>query len=160
MIRQVKLSDAPEIMDIYNYYIEETAWTQEYDPIDLQTQEERIKNTSSSYLYLVHEEDGKILGYAYASQFRWKVGYRFTAESTIYIHPDHLKKNIGTPLYTEVLGMCQQQGFHRIIGGLTLPNDPSARFHEKLGFKKVGEFTDCAYKFSAWHDIGFWELAL
>ena len=160
MIRPVKISDAPDIMEIYNHYVEESAWTQEYDPIDLEEQENRIRKIIATYPYLVHEEDGKVIGYAYATQFRWKIGYRFTVETTIYIHKDHLNKKIGRRLYADVLALCQEQGFHRAIAGLTLPNDRSAYFHEKLGFTKVGVFSECAQKFGVWHDIGFWELEL
>ncbi len=160
MIRPVKISDAQAIIEIYNHYVTDSAWTQEYEPIDLATQEERIKKYSANYPYVVHEEEGQVIGYAFAGEFRWKPGYRFTVETTIYLHKDHLEKKIGRALYTELLKRCKEQGFHRAIGGLTLPNDRSAVFHEKLGFIKVGVFSECAQKFGNWHDIGFWELHL
>jgi L-amino acid N-acyltransferase YncA len=160
VIRPVNISDAQAIMEIYNHYVTDSAWTQEYEPIDLETQEERIKKIIALYPYLVYEDDGLVIGYAYAGEFRWKPGYRWTVETTIYLHNDHLEKKIGRELYSELLEACRQQGFHRAIGGLTLPNERSAYFHEMLGFKKVGHFTECAKKFGVWHDIGFWELEL
>ena len=162
MIRSVTLNDADALTRIYNHYIRTSGVTFEDEPITTDDMSQRIKNIhfSNGFPYLVFEENNDVLGYAYATTFRERVAYRFTLESTVYLDPKHFGKGIGKLLYTQLIQLLNEQGFHSVIGVITLPNDASVRLHEHFGFRKVGHFTEVGKKFGRWMDVGFWELLL
>lgn len=162
MIRKVHISDADQIVKIYNHYIETSTSTFEESIIDANEMQSRIFEISEkkNFPYLVFEDRGQILGYAYAATFRNRIAYRFTVESSVYIHPDHFKKGIGNDLYLELIQEIKNCEFHSIIGVITLPNEASIRLHENFGFRKVGHLTEAGFKFNSWHDVGFWELII
>ena len=158
MIRDFHIDDIEKIVEIYNYYIQNTIITFDRVPFTVDDFEQKIKPIYKKYPFIVFEENNEILGYAYGSSWRPKPSYKHTAESTIYLKANALKKGVGTKLYTELLKQLKQQKFHTIIGGLTLPNDASIKLHEKLGFKKVAHFNEVGRKFEQWLDVGFWQL--
>lgn len=161
MIRPATEADAQAIVNIYNPYITDTVITFEETPLSAEEFALRIRKTlEGGYPYLVDEEDGRVVGYAYASQFRTRIAYRFTAEATVYLDPQYAAKGIGTALYRALLDDLKKRGFHRVIGGITLPNPASVALHEKLRFSKVAHFSECGFKFDQWLDVGFWELKL
>lgn len=161
MIREIRQDDAHQVVSIYNFYIENSSSTFEETCIDSLEMSRRIKSIAidKNHPFLVYEEDDQILGYAYASTFRERISYRFTVESSVYLHPEHYKKGIGLKLYTALMRSIKAKGFHSIIGVITLPNENSIRLHEHLGFKKVGHLHQAGWKFNQWHDVGFWELS-
>ncbi|MCH2232959.1 MAG: GNAT family N-acetyltransferase [Crocinitomicaceae bacterium] len=158
MIRKVKESDAPAICEMYNHYIRETVIT--FEEVELTSAEmlERIRKVKDKFFWLVYEEDGKILGYAYANTWRERVAYRYSIETSVYVAPKAKGKGIGKMLYKDLLNLLKEGGFKQIIGGITLPNKPSEKFHEYFGFKKVAHFSKVGLKFDQWHDVGFWQL--
>ncbi|MCG8575080.1 MAG: N-acetyltransferase family protein [Flavobacteriales bacterium] len=160
MIRPVKSSDVRDLVEIYNYYILETTSTLENEPLTVSDFAERIKGICCNFPFIVLEEDGNILGYAYANSFRKRYGYRFTVETSVYVHKDHFRKKIGHQLYAQLIEQIKEKGFHRAVGVLTLPNPESVAFHEKFGFTLAGEFHHAGRKFDQWHNVGFWELKL
>jgi L-amino acid N-acyltransferase YncA len=161
MIRAATEADAQALVDIYNYYITDTVITFEDIPLNADEFAGRIhKVLEGGYPYLVAEEDGVIVGYAYSSQFRTRVAYRFSTETTVYLKHDLTGKGHGTALYTALLKELRARGFHLAIGGVTLPNPASQRLHEKMGFTKIGHFHEVGFKFDQWLDVGFWELKL
>jgi phosphinothricin acetyltransferase len=160
MIRNVTLNDAKQITDIYNYYVLNSIVTFDEIPFTENDFKQRIESISSTYPFIVFEENSNILGYAYANMFRQKPAYKHTVETTIYLHHEAKGNQIGTKLYTELLKQLKQQNYHAIIGGLTLPNEHSVKLHEKLGFKQVAHFKEVGFKFNTWLDVGFWELIL
>lgn len=158
MIRDFHIDDLKEIVDIYNYYIENTAITFDRTPFTIDDFKQKIASIYKKYPFIIFKENNEILGFAYGSSWRAKPSYKHTAESTIYLKKGVLGKGIGTKLYTELLQQLKKQKFHTIIGGLTLPNDASIMLHEKLGFKKVAQFNEVGRKFDQWHDVAFWQL--
>lgn len=161
MIRQVAASDIEQITEIYNGYIANSLITFEEEMIDSSEMERRIQRMADKeFPFIVWEEAGTVIGYAYAGTFRERNAYRFTVESSIYLHPDHFGKGIGKKLYNSLILHCKENGYHSMIGVITLPNDTSVRLHETLGFKKVGHLTESGFKFGEWADVGFWELLL
>lgn len=160
MIRPVLPTDAPALADIYTPYIRDTIITFEEEPVSVAEMGARIAKVTATYPWLVWEEDGAVLGYAYASTWRARHAYRFAVETTIYLAQGHHGKGRGAALYRALLAELKQRGFHSALGCLGLPNEPSVRLHEKLGFRKVGHMTEAGWKFGAWVDVGFWELLL
>lgn len=160
MIRPVLPTDAPALADIYNPYVRDTIITFEEDPVSEAEMGARIAKVTAAFPWLVWEEDGAVIGYAYASTWRTRHAYRFAVETTIYLADGHHGKGCGAALYEALLVELKQRGFHSALGCLGLPNAPSVRLHEKLGFRKVGHMTEAGWKFGAWVDVGFWERML
>ncbi len=157
-IRDVKLEDAGQIVEIYNYYIQNTHTTFETEPLTAEVMRKRIKKTVEDYPYLVAQDDEGIFGYAYASKFKLRQAYDFSAEVSIYVKNDAKKRGIGTMLYEELFEELEDTDVHAIVAGISLPNDGSVKFHEKLGFEKVAHFKEVGYKLGRWIDVGYWEI--
>ena len=160
MIRDVKLTDAEVICNIYNHYVENTIVTFDIDPLTISDFEEKIKSITAEFPFIVYEENGQIIGYAYGSKWRPKYAYRFSVESTIYLDKDHTGKGIGKVLYQELIERLKMQKVHNIFGVISLPNDGSVALHEKFGFKKSAHFAEVGWKFDKWIDVGHWQLVL
>ena len=160
MIRSISPSDAPAICAIYNYYILNTPITFEEEAVSEDEMTQRIRETLSAFPWLVYEEQGEVLGYAYANKWKGRCAYRFSAESTIYLRHDQVGRGAGSKLYAQLLSELRKNRLHSIIGGIALPNEASQRLHEKLGFKKVAHFEQVGWKFEKWIDVGYWELIL
>ncbi len=160
MIRNVEIKDAKAIADIYNYYVKNTIITFEEDEVSEDEMKKRIKSHSLDLPWIVYEEEGQVCGYAYASKWSLRSAYRYCVESTIYL--DHKKKGkgIGVRLYKELLDILAKRGICVVIGVVALPNEASAKLHEKLGFEKVGKFKKIGYKFEKWIDVGYWQLQI
>ncbi len=157
-IREVKLEDAEQIAEIYNYYIQNTHHTFETEPLKADVMRKRIGKVIEDYPYLVAEENGEIYGYAYATQFKLRQAYAFASEVSIYVKNDAKKKGIGTKLYEKLFDELEDTDIHVIVAGIALPNDGSVRFHEKLGFEKVAHFREVGYKLGRWIDVGYWQI--
>jgi phosphinothricin acetyltransferase len=159
-IRPANPADAEAIAAIYNPYVAETIISFEEEPVPAAGMADRIRKVTAGYPWIVWEEDGQVLGYAYASSWRSREAYRFTAETSVYVDARHHHRGIGEQLYRELLAAMRERGFHSALACLGLPNDPSVAFHEKLGFTKVGHMRESGWKFERWVDVGFWELML
>jgi phosphinothricin acetyltransferase len=157
-IRNVNPEDAAQIAEIYNYYIKNTHQTFETEALSAEEMQARIAEISEDYPYLVAEEDGEIYGYAFATQFKMRQAYEFSAEVSIYVKADAKQKGIGSKIYEKLFEELKETDIHALIAGISLPNDGSVRFHEKLGFTKVAHFREVGYKLGRWVDVGYWEL--
>ncbi|MFT5469419.1 MAG: L-amino acid N-acyltransferase YncA [Verrucomicrobiales bacterium] len=153
--------DTAAIAEIYNYYIRETVITFEVEPISDVEMRNRLEAVASDYPKFVSEaEDGAITGYAYAHAWQARHAYRKTVELSIYLDHEAIGQGIGPALYAKVISEVRERGFHVAIGGLAVPNAPSARLHEKLGFKKVAHYKEVGRKFERWIDVEYWQLML
>jgi len=161
MIRPVKRQDAQEIVDIYNHYVENTVITFEEECIDSNEMVKRIEKVIDANLpWLVIEESGILLGYAYATPWKARSAYRFSVEATVYLDPKEQGKGLGTQLYKTLFSELKQKSIHSVLGGITLPNPASIALHEKLGMTKVAHFHQIGRKFDQWLDTGYWQLTL
>ncbi|HGD0586146.1 TPA: N-acetyltransferase family protein [Streptococcus agalactiae] len=153
IIRPVLPSDAKELLAIYAPYVADTTITFEYDIPSISEFTNRIKNISKSFPYLVAEENGKILGYAYASTYYARTAYDWTCELSIYLDKDARSKKIGSQLYDTLEKELVNQGYVNLLACISLPNDISIAFHKKRGFNQVAHFPKIGFKFEQWHDI-------
>ena len=159
MIRGVTESDSATIAAIYNHYIKNTIFTFEEEEVTSDEISGRIENVLSGSLpWLVAEEKGNVIGYAYATKWRIRSAYRFSVESTVYLEPNSIGKGIGSMLYSELLSVLKKTGIHAVMGGIALPNPSSIALHEKFGFKKVAQFIEVGIKFEKWIDVGYWQF--
>jgi len=160
MIRNANISDAAQIVEIYNYYIKDTIITFEEEVIDAFEMEQRMKIVLEKFPWLVLEENGEIIGFAYASTWKHRVSYRFTVETTVYLNPNVVQKGSGTKLYKALFEALKEYDFHMAIGVISLPNLGSVKLHENFGFEKVGHYSEVGKKFGKWIDVGFWQKKL
>lgn len=159
-IRSACAADAAALAAIYAPYVTETAISFEEAPPSTQGMAERIAATQTRYPYLVAEDETGILGYAYASAYRPRHAYRFTAEVSAYCAPRTQGCGVGCALYEPLLERLTAGGFRTAVAIITLPNDRSVRFHERMGFNHVGTIAKVGHKFEKWHDTGLWQRDL
>ena len=159
-IREVKLSDAQAIADIYNYYIANTTVTYETELVTADEMARRIEEISAKYPYFVYEEAGKVIAYCYAHPWRTRAAYLYTLETTIYL--DHSVKHhgIGSLMVNHLIALCKEKGYHALIARATDENVESKVFHEHLGFKQVSHYEEVGWKFDRWLGINCFELIL
>ncbi len=152
MIRPAVPADAASVAAIYQPYVIETAISFEEEPPDA---EEIRRRMEAAHLWLVDELDGEVRGYAYATPWRSRHAYRFTAETTVYVGREHHGVGVGRGLYEALLEQLRTLGFVTAVAAITLPNDQSVDFHRTLGFTDVGRFPKVGFKFETWYDT-FW----
>lgn len=164
MIRLATIEDAKELLEIYDYYVTHTAITFEYETPSIEEFEKRIQKTLVRYPYLVAEEEGKILGYAYAAPFKERAAYDWSVETTIYIHKDWKRCGIGKKLYHTLEEILKKQHVINLDACITDPSvedeyvtKNSAEYHEHLGYHMVGKFYKSGYKFGTWYDMVWME---
>jgi phosphinothricin acetyltransferase len=160
MIRPASEADARAVCSIYNHYVLNTCVTFEEAAVSETEMSARIRDTTASLPWLILEVGGEVLGYAYASRWKSRCAYRYSVESTVYLRPDVVGRGFGRQLYDQLIPPLRADGTHAILAGIALPNPPSERLHERLGFKKVAHFEQVGWKFNRWIDVGYWELIL
>lgn len=153
IIRSAQLADAKAIQAIYQPYVTETAITFEVDVPTVQEFEERITQTLAHFPYLVAEEEGIVVGYAYASTYYARAAYDWTVELSIYISKEARGQGIGSALYDALEEELKARGYLRFLACIALPNVASIAMHEKRGYVQVAHFPKVGYKFEQWHDI-------
>ncbi|MBP0596609.1 N-acetyltransferase [Herbaspirillum sp. LeCh32-8] len=159
-IRPATAADAAAICAIYNHYVEHTAISFETEPLSEQAMAARILDVQSQYPWLVYEDEGMLLGYAYASKWKPRAAYAQSVESSVYLHRDAAGRGIGKQLYARLFAQLKPLGVHLVIGGIAQPNEASVALHERMGFVKVGQFNEVGRKFGRWVDVGYWQLNL
>jgi L-amino acid N-acyltransferase YncA len=157
-IRAATTADALAVAAIYNWYIANTVITFEVDPVSDDEMARRIEGVLAAHEWLVLEGEDGLLGYAYAGRFRERAAYGKATESTIYLHHGQQGKGLGGRLYAELIRRTFARGYRHLIGAIALPNDPSVRLHERLGFVKAGHLFRIGRKFDRWIDVGNWQL--
>ena len=121
----------------------------------------RIEEKIKKYPWIVYEENGKVLGYAYVGKWKERSAYRHTVEDTIYVKESERGKGIGQKLFEGLMEEVEKdKEVHVIMGVIALPNEKSVQIHEKNGFKKAAHFTEVGYKNNQWIDVGYWEKVL
>lgn len=160
LIRSATKEDAGRLLEIYAYYVENTAISFEYHAPSLSEFENRILRTLQSYPYLVLEEDGVIQGYAYAGRLGERAAYLYSCEVSIYLAPDSRKQGYGRKLYEALETLLKDKGIRNMYARVVDPPKEdeyltrnSEQFHQHLGFSRVGTLHKCGYKFGRWYNI-------
>ncbi len=153
MIRQVTLSDARAITDIYNHYVEETTVSFETEPLSVDEMERRIRDISSRYPYFVYEENGEVAGYCYVHAWKERAAYDGAMETTIYLKPGCRHRGIGNELMKSLIEECRNRKYRILIACVTAENTGSLAFHKKLGFEQASHFKNAGVKFGRLLDV-------
>lgn len=160
-IRRATAEDAAAIASIYAPYVSASEISFEMEPPDEAEIARRMAEGGDLYPWLVAcDSGGPPLGYAYGCAFRTRPAYRFAVETTVYVAADAHRRGIGSLLYRALLPILEAQGFTQAIAAITLPNEPSARLHEALGFARAGTYEDVGFKLGQWRSVGLWQRAL
>lgn len=159
-IRPVTSADAAAICEIYNHYVLNTTISFELEAVSVADMEQRIAEISAQFPWLVYEQEGRILGYAYASKWKPRLAYRHAVEASVYLATDSGGQGIGSQLYQALWPLLKERAVHAVIGGIAIPNAGSIALHEKMGFVKIGHFNQVGRKFDQWIDVGYWQLIL
>ena len=163
-IRLAKPEDSNELLNIYAYYVTDTAISFETEVPSVEEFKLRIEEVLKSYPYIVACKDDEILGYAYLHSFVGRKAYELSAETTIYLNPDKKKMGIGKKLYSVLEDIAKAQNITNLyscIGYVDREdeylNNNSAQFHEHIGFRMVGKFENCGHKFGRWYHMVWME---
>lgn len=160
-IRRATTDDAQKLIDIYAPYITDTTITFEDVIPTVKNFQQRIRDISENFPYLVAvDDDGNILGYAYAHLYGPRAAYAWTTEASIYIDHNYKGHGLGTELYHKLEEALARQGVVNLLACITEENESSVRFHEKLGYEKVGTFKKVGYKFGRWLDVTWMQKTL
>jgi len=160
LIREVNINDAKAIVKIYNHYIKSSIATFEEEVISEEEIKNRITKVSKDYPRIVYEENGIVSGYAYATRWKDRNAYRFTAEIAVYVENGNEGKGIGTELLKNLIELSNKKGLNKLMAGIAIPNEASIALHERFGFEKCAHFKQSGYKFGKWIDVGYWEKIL
>lgn len=167
MIRTATESDAERLLQIYSYYVKNTAISFEYTIPSVEQFKERIKNTLLKYPYFVCVRDGVICGYAYAGAFKMRSAYDRAVETTVYADKNSCKHGIGKELYSALEKALALQNIINLNACIGYPatedeylTKNSVEFHKHMGFRFVGEFYKCGYKFNKWYNMVWMEKCI
>jgi phosphinothricin acetyltransferase len=152
-IRAFSPKDTEAILAIYAPYIVESAVTFDTAVPDLLSFEHKLSNISSSYPFLVAEENDTLLGYAYANKYREREAYQWSVETSVYISEHAQKKGLASRLYHKLFDELVLLHYVKAYAIITLPNPASENFHTKMGFRKIAVFEDAGFKMGEWHDV-------
>ena len=159
MLRFATPQDAPGLLEIYAPYVTGTIVSFEYDVPTLEEFARRIQDTTVRFPYLVWEE-GTVLGYAYAHRVWARAAYQWTAELSVYLHPQCRGQGLGRRLYLALMELLRLQGVRRVYGVVTQGNQASMDFHQALGFHRTAVFSRAGYKNGQWLDVHWFEREL
>lgn len=159
-IRTATENDAEQMLGIYAYYVQNTAITFEYEVPALEEFKKRISDTLKIYPYLCILQNGTIMGYAYAGKFKDRAAYDWSVEMTVYIDFRARKCGLGRKIYEALENALREMGIFNLYACIAYPSSDdeyltknSAEFHEHLGYKKIGEFHNCGFKFNRWYNM-------
>ena len=159
-IRVAGPTDGEACGAIYAPIVRDTVISMEAAAPDADAMAARIAETLRTHPWLVAEQAGTVLGYAYASPHRSRAGYRWAADVSAYVAEPARGQGLGRALYEALFALLKRQGFHTAWAGIALPNAASVGLHEALGFTPVAVYPRVGFKLGRWVDVGWWGLAL
>ena len=160
LIRSATAADADGCADVYAPYVTDTAITFEIEPPDRAEMSRRIAEATATHAWLVLEDEGRIVGYAYGRPFHQRAAYRWACETSIYLEMGRRRTGGGRALYEALLRRLAERGYRRALGGMTLPNAASAGLHTALGFTLAGVYHQVGWKHGTWHDVAWLEKTI
>lgn len=161
-IRHAEDEDLEPLTQIYNHYVRHSIATFDTTSFTPEARRNWLLHhaVGTPHQLWVAEQNSAILGYVSSSQFRPKAAYDRSVETSVYLHPDHLRKGLGQTLYKHLFERLTPFDLHRAFAGIAHPNPASVALHKAIGFTKVGSFSDAGYKFGGYHTVHWYEKDL
>jgi L-amino acid N-acyltransferase YncA len=159
-VRAASERDAGACAAIYAPYVTDTPVTFETEPPSPAEMAKRIAAASRAHAWLVLEDDGRVVGYAYGGPFHSRPAYRWACEVSVYLELGRRRTGGGRALYEELFARLAARGFRVAVAGMTLPNQASVALHGAMGFQPVGTYRRIGFKLGAWHDVAWTQRIL
>jgi phosphinothricin acetyltransferase len=159
-IRDATPEDGAACAAVYAPYVTGTAITFEYEPPTPEEMAERIAKAQKAHAWVVLEDDGHVVGYAYGGQYKERAAYRWACEVSVYLEPGRRRGGEGRALYEALFERLTARGFRTAVAGMTLPNPASEGLHRALGFEPIGVHRDIGWKHGRWHDVAWTQKML
>jgi L-amino acid N-acyltransferase YncA len=159
-VRDATAADAEACAAIYAPYVTDTPITFETDVPTTREMARRIAAAREKHAWLVLEDDGRVVGYAYGGLYKERPAYRWACEVSVYVERTRRRTGAGRALYEALFERLAGRGYRMAVAGMTLPNDASVGLHRALGFELVGTYRRIGYKHGAWHDVAWTQRPL
>ncbi|MGY1826603.1 N-acetyltransferase family protein [Blastococcus sp. SYSU DS0541] len=152
-VRDATVADAAACAAIYAPYVTGTAITFETEPPTAEQMAGRIAAALRTHAWLVLEDDGAVVGYAYAGPYKERAAYRWSCEVSVYLAEGRGRRGGGRALYAALFERLARRGYRTAIAGMTLPNEPSEGLHAAMGFEPIGTYRRIGWKHGRWRDV-------
>jgi L-amino acid N-acyltransferase YncA len=159
-VRDASELDAEACAAIYAHYVTDTAITFETNPPPPAEMATRIATAVRAHAWVVLEDDGRVVGYAYGGPYKARAAYRWSCEVSVYLEPGRRRTGAGRALYDALLARLADRGFRTAVAGMTLPNEASVGLHRAMGFEPVGTYRRIGWKHGTWHDVAWAQRAI
>lgn len=159
-IRPAGESDLAECLEIYRYYVENTAVTFEYTTPTPEEFRARFRAVTEKFPWLAAEENGRVAGYCYAAPAFERAAYQWDADISVYIGGEYQRRGIARAFYGAVHELLRAQGYYVVYALITGSNKKSLAFHNAMGYRQIGNLPESGYKFGSWHDVTWMEKTL
>ncbi|MCV2491141.1 GNAT family N-acetyltransferase [Geodermatophilus sp. YIM 151500] len=160
LVRDATEDDAAACAAIYAPYVTGTVITFESVPPTAEEMAGRIARARRTHAWLVLEDDGRVVGYAYGGPYKERAAYRWSCEVSVYLETDRRRGGGGRALYTALLDRLAERGYRTVVAGMALPNEASVGLHRAMGFQPVGTWRRIGWKHGAWHDVTWVQRAI
>jgi phosphinothricin acetyltransferase len=160
VVRDAVAGDATRCAEIYAPYVRDTAISFETVPPSAAEMAQRIDDAQRAHAWLVLEEDGEVVGYAYAGPFMSRAAYQWSAAVSVYLAADRRRTGGGRALYEALFERLASRGHRLLLAGVGLPNEASTGLHLALGFEPVGTYRRVGWKLGRWHDVAWFQRVL
>lgn len=160
LIRLATPDDAAGCLEIYRPFVESSHSTFETEVPGVEAFAGRMARFLATHPWLVAVDGDRVAGYAYASPFKDRAAYQWTAEVSVYLAPYARGRGLGRALYEALFRCMRGLGYLNAVGLIAQPNEASVALHEKMGFERVAWLPRPGFKLGRWHDVGWWWLAL
>lgn len=159
-IRPAGEADVPGIAAIYDEQVRTGISTFDLEPPPASYWSRHLASEERGDHFLVAEDAGVVVGFAYAGSYRPRPGYRLTRETSVYLDPASRGQGLGRRLYDDLLPRLAADGMHVALALVALPNPASVALHEASGFAHLGTMREVGYKFERWIDTAWYQLRL
>jgi len=162
LVRAANDGDLPQLTELYNHFVRTSPATFDLAPVTLDNRREWMSHYAESgpHRLLVASANGAVAGYATSGKVKERPGYLTSVETSVYVHPDHQARGIGSRLYAALLAALATEDVHRAYAAIVLPNPASIALHERFGFKPVGLYQEIGRKFGRYWDVQWFERAM
>jgi L-amino acid N-acyltransferase YncA len=159
-VRPATDADVPAAAAIYDEQVRSGIATFDLEPPPVSYWAHHLGSTEPGDHFLVADDDGDVVGFAYSSAYRPRPAYRLTRETSVYLSERARGQGLGRRMYDDLLGRCRADGIHVVLALVAQPNPASDALHAACGFERLGTMREVGWKFGRWLDTAWYQLVL